>query len=114
MPRFPSFGKKRPDTVVRGRARQSRGTAVANPLAGAQGDDDGVRRQLFREPIASTPPPPSTAQVVRDILSDPRGAYTVFSSSRAEEVERLAVRVPPHVPAQKKRLGVRYDLQNLR
>ena len=69
MPRLPSFGKKRPDTVVRGRARQSPGTAVANPLASAQGDDDGVRRQLFRET------PPSTAQVVRDILSDPRGAY---------------------------------------
>ena len=76
MPRLPSFGKKRPaDTVVRVRARQSPGTAVANPLADAQGDDDGVRRQLFREPLASTPPPPSTAQAVRDILSDPRGAY---------------------------------------
>ena len=70
---MPKRGKKQPrGTVVRGRAQQPPGTAVANPLAGAQGDDDGVRRQLFREPST---PPPSAAETVRNILSDPQGAY---------------------------------------
>jgi hypothetical protein len=71
---MPKRGKKTPrGTVVRGRAQRPPGTAVANPLAGAQGgDDDGVRRQLFREPST---PPPSAAQTVRNILNDPQGAY---------------------------------------